>query len=102
MGHGEAACWTRSSRLSITYVCDDTKSKAAAAARMEGAMAVRKRGELLGLLRPYLQVEPWLQASKYVAAVASDVPKRNGWTNAQRAGDWAPQRQRTPVRTERT
>jgi hypothetical protein len=37
-------------------------------------------------------VEPWLQAGKYVAAVVSDVPKRNGWTLAERAGDRTPDR----------
>jgi SRSO17 transposase len=37
-------------------------------------------------------VEPWLQAGKYVAAIASDLPKRNGWTIAQQAGDRVPQR----------
>ena len=64
-----------------------TKPKAAAAARIGAALAARKRRELLGLLRPcFARVEPWLQAGKYVAAVASDVPKRNGWTIAQRAG----------------
>jgi SRSO17 transposase len=37
-------------------------------------------------------VEPWLQAGKYVAAVMSDLPKRNGWTLAERAGDRTPDR----------
>jgi SRSO17 transposase len=70
-----------------------TKPKAAAAARIGAALAARKRGELLGLLRPcFARVEPWLQAGKYVAAVASGVPRRNGWTIAQQAGDRAPQR----------
>jgi hypothetical protein len=50
-------------------------------------------GELLGLLRPcFTRVEPWLQAGKYVAAVMSDLPKRNGWTLAERAGDLTPDR----------
>ncbi|HUY45985.1 MAG TPA: hypothetical protein VMV92_09705 [Streptosporangiaceae bacterium] len=30
--------------------------------------------------------EPWPQADKYVSAVMSDLPKRNGWTLA---GTWA-------------
>jgi len=51
---------------------------------------------LLGLLRGcFVRVEPWLQAGKYVAAVASGVVKRNGWTIAEQAGD------RTPQRTQR-
>jgi SRSO17 transposase len=69
-----------------------TKSKAAAAARIGAALAARKRGELLGLLRCcFVRPEPWLQAGKYVSALASDLPKRNGWTIAQQAGDRAPQ-----------
>jgi hypothetical protein len=40
----------------------------------------------------FSRVEPRLQAGKYIGAVASDLPRRNGWTIAQRAGDRAPQR----------
>jgi SRSO17 transposase len=70
-----------------------TKPKAAAAARIGAALAARKRRELLGLLRPcFVRPEPWLQAGKYVTALVSDLPTRNGWTIAQRAGDRAPQR----------
>jgi hypothetical protein len=70
-----------------------TKPKAAAAARIGAALAARKRGELLGLLRPcFARVEPWMEAGKYVVALASDLPKRNGWTIAQQAGDRTPQR----------
>jgi SRSO17 transposase len=70
-----------------------TKPKAAAAARIGAALAARKRGELLGLLRPcFVRVEPWLQAGKYVGALVSDLPKRNGWTIAQQVGDQAPLR----------
>jgi len=39
-----------------------------------------------------VRCEPWLQAGKYVGALVSDLPKRNGWTIAQRVGDWAPLR----------
>jgi SRSO17 transposase len=42
-----------------------------------------------------VRTEPWLQAGKYVAAVASGMAKRNGWTIAEQAGD------RTPQRTQR-
>ena len=73
-----------------------TKPKAAAAARIGAALGRRKRAELLGLLRPcFARTEPWLQAGKYAAAVMSDLPKRNGWTIAERSGD------RTPDRTQR-
>jgi SRSO17 transposase len=70
-----------------------TKPKAAAAARIGAALVAQKRGELLALLRPcFVRVEPWLQAGKYVGALVSDLPKRNGWTIAQRLGDQAPLR----------
>jgi len=73
-----------------------TKPKAAAAARIGAALAARKRVELLGLLRPcFVRPEPWVQAGKYVGALVSDLPKRNGWTIAQRVGD------RAPLRTQR-
>jgi hypothetical protein len=39
--------------------------------------------------------EPRLQAGKYVGALASGLPKRNGWTIAEQVGD------RTPERTQR-
>jgi SRSO17 transposase len=59
-------------------------------------MGLRKRSELLDLLRPvFVRPEPWLQAGKYVGAVMSDLPKRNGWTIARHVGD------RTPDRTQR-
>jgi len=64
-----------------------TKPKAAAAARIGGALARRKRAELLGLLRPcFARTEPWLQAGKYAAAAMSQIPKRNGWTIAAHVG----------------
>jgi SRSO17 transposase len=73
-----------------------TESKAAAAARIGAGLAVRKRAELLGALEPcFARAGTWLQAGKYVSALASELPKRNGWTIAQHAGD------RTPDRTQR-
>ena len=39
-----------------------------------------------------MRVEPWLQAGKYAAALMSDLPRRNGWTLAERAGDRTPDR----------
>jgi hypothetical protein len=68
-----------------------TKPKAAAAATIGAELARRKRGELLELLRPcFARTGPWLQAGKYVMAVMSQIPKRNGWTIAAHAGDRAP------------
>src|SRR5258707_2112996 len=73
-----------------------TESKAAAAVRIGAGLGQQKRAELVGLLRVcFARVEPWLQAGKYVGAVVSGLPKRNGWTIAEQAGD------RTPDKTQR-
>jgi SRSO17 transposase len=73
-----------------------TKSEAAAAARIGAGLGRRKRAELLELLRPcFVRTEPWLQAGKYAAALMSQIPRRNGWTIAEHAGD------RTPDKTQR-
>ncbi|MFR9781067.1 IS701 family transposase [Micromonospora sp. MS34] len=39
-----------------------------------------------------MRVQTWQQADKYVSAVASDLPKRNGWTIAEYVGDRGPDR----------
>ena len=70
-----------------------TQSEAAAAARISAGLALRKRSELLGLLRPcFARTEPWLQAGKYTAAVISELPERNGWSIARHCGDTTPDR----------
>jgi len=59
-------------------------------------LALRKRAELLELLRPcFARLEPWLQAGKYTAAVMSELPERNGWSIARHVGD------KTPDKTQR-
>ncbi len=35
-------------------------------------------------------MEPWLQAGKYAGALMSQIPRRNGWTIAEHAGERAP------------
>jgi SRSO17 transposase len=73
-----------------------TRSEAAAAVRIGAGLALRKRDELLGLLRPcFARTEPWLQAGKYVSALASELPRVNGWSIARHGRD------RTPDRTQR-
>ena len=73
-----------------------TKSKAAAAASIGAGLAGRKRIELLTAVRScFVRAEAWLQAGKYVGALVSGLPRRNGWTIAQHAGD------RSPDRTQR-
>jgi SRSO17 transposase len=72
------------------------KSEAAAAVRIGAGLALRKRNELLGLLRPcFARTEPWLQAGKYLSALASELPRVNGWSIARQGRD------RTPDRTQR-
>jgi SRSO17 transposase len=57
---------------------------------------VRERSALLGLLRPcFARTQTWLQSGKYVSALASDLPSRNGWSVAEHAGD------RTPGKSQR-
>ena len=52
--------------------------------------------ELLGRLRScFVRTQTWQHAEKYVSALVSEIPKRNGWTIAEHAGD------RTPDRTQR-
>jgi SRSO17 transposase len=73
-----------------------TKSEAAAAVSIGAGLALRKRDELLGLLRPcFARTGPWLQAGKYVSALASELPRVNGWSIARHGRD------RTPDRTQR-
>ena len=57
---------------------------------------MRERSVLLGRLRAcFPRTQTWLQAGKYVSALASDLPSRNGWSVAEHAGD------RTPDRSQR-
>lgn len=45
----------------------------------------------MGLLRCcFARTQTWLQAGKYVNALASDLPSRNGWTIGEQAGDRSP------------
>jgi SRSO17 transposase len=73
-----------------------TKSQAAAAARIGARLTGRKLGELTERLRScFRRIEPFVQARKYMRAVMSEMPTRNGWTIAEHVGD------RTPDRTQR-
>jgi len=50
----------------------------------------------MGLLRScFCRTQTWLQAGKYLSALASDLPSRNGWSVAGHAGD------RSPGKTQR-
>ena len=57
---------------------------------------MRERSALMGLLRScFARTQTWLQAGRYVSALASDLPARNGWSVAEHCGD------RTPDRSQR-
>ena len=57
---------------------------------------MRERSALLGLLRScFSRTQTWLQAGKYVSALAGELPSVNGWSVAEYAGD------RTPGRAQR-
>jgi len=50
----------------------------------------------MGLLRScYQRTQTWIQAGKYVSALVSELPSRNGWSVAEHAGD------RTPGKSQR-
>ena len=69
---------------------------AAAAARIGARRALRERSALLSALRPcFARVQTWLQAGKYLNALASGLPSRNGWSIGEQCGD------RSPGRTQR-
>jgi SRSO17 transposase len=54
---------------------------------------VRERSALLGLLRScFARTQTWLQAGKYLNALVSELPSRNGWSVAEHAGDRSPDR----------
>ena len=52
---------------------------------------MRERSALLGLLRScFARTQTWLQAGKYLNALVSELPSRNGWSVAEHAGDGSP------------
>jgi hypothetical protein len=47
----------------------------------------------MGALRGcFARTQTWQQAGKYISALVSDPPRRNGWTMAEHAGDQRPDR----------
>jgi SRSO17 transposase len=70
--------------------------RAAAAASIGARRALRERAALMdGLRSCFARVQTWLQAGKYLNALASDLPSRNGWSIGEQCGD------RSPGRTQR-
>jgi SRSO17 transposase len=67
--------------------------EAAAAVIVEGERAAANLVELHGRLRScFRRIEPFWHAERYVAALMSDLPRKNGWTIAEHAGDLTPDR----------
>jgi hypothetical protein len=65
--------------------------KAAGAARPGASRALRERAAPTGLLRScFVRTQTWLQAGKYLNALASDLPSRNGRSIAQYPADRSP------------
>jgi SRSO17 transposase len=68
-------------------------NEAAAAVMVEGESAVTNLGVVhAGLRSCFARVEPFEQARKYLVGLISDLPRKNGWTIAEHAGDRSPDR----------
>src|ERR1700678_2446769 len=66
------------------------EQRAAAAARIGARAAVRERSAVMGALRScFARTQTWLQAGKYVSALVSELPSRNGWAACEQGGDRA-------------
>ncbi|WP_255421186.1 IS701 family transposase [Micromonospora solifontis] len=54
---------------------------------------MRARAELLEALRScFVRTQTWQHAGRYMSALVSQMPKRNGWTIAEQVGDVTPDR----------
>lgn len=68
-------------------------SQGAAAARIGTQRVLRERSALMAALRScFARAQTWLQARKYVSALAGGLASRNGWSIAEHAGDRSPDR----------
>lgn len=73
---------------SLDQIVRQEDREAAAAVIVEGDLAVSNLAELHGRLRPcFGRVEPFQHAEKYLAALMSDLPRKNGRSIAEHAGD---------------
>src|SRR6266702_3061346 len=58
---------------------------------VEGERAVTNLEVLHRRLRPcFVRTRPFEQAGKYLSGLMSDLPRKNGWTLAEHAGDMSP------------
>src|SRR5258707_10208497 len=85
--------WTAASRSSV-IVRSTNEYEAAAELMIEAAELARaKRAEVLCLVAgTFVRRETWAQAGKYVDGLLADLPRKNGWTLAEYAGDRCPDR----------
>jgi SRSO17 transposase len=84
------------SRPGIMLLVMTNEYRAAAAASIGARRALRERAVLVdGPRSCFARVQTWLQAGKYLNALASDLPSRNGWSIGEQCGD------RSPGRTQR-
>lgn len=78
-----------------SMIVDQPKMYEAAVSAMveAGELARSTRDELLARMAPvFTRREPRLQAGKYIEGLISDLPRKNGWTLAEQAGDGTPDR----------
>lgn len=76
---------------------DQEEYETAAPAMIEAAQLARaNHDDLVARLGTvFARREPRLQAGKYIRGLSSDLPRKNGWTLAEHAGD------RSPDKTQR-
>ena len=81
-------------RLVILQIVDQTGYETAVSGMVEAAELARaNRAELLQRLAGvFARCEVWAQAGKYIDGLISDLPRKNGWTLAEQAGDATPDR----------
>ncbi len=66
-------------------------NEAAVAAIVEGECALANLATLHDRLRPcFARMKPFTQARKYMTGLMSDLPRKNGWSIAEHAGDLSP------------
>ncbi|MFI6534862.1 transposase [Nonomuraea sp. NPDC050547] len=71
-------------------MCDENKIQSGCPHRRGHARATEPRRPLDRAGHRFSKIEPRLQAAKYVRAVMSVSPRRNGWTIAEWIGDRRP------------
>src|ERR1039457_4237926 len=83
----------RGSRPGIMLFVLTNEYKAAGDARIGARRALCERSALMGLLRScFARTQTWLQAGKYLNALVSDLPSRNGGTVGEQGGGQTPAR----------